>query len=468
MSAAESAPPTPAKTGRPVLWQILALLLCAGGLALSLHLLHRGLILKNDPFPSIDPCKKVFGWFAVDAGCDNTLQTPLSSLFGVPIAGWGVIYFAGLAALLVLSLVQSAGFRREATAAGLLLTSCGAAGALYLASLMALGKVPVCPACLAVHVLCLGLVPLLKLSYAGTLREWTADLLAGALYVLGRKSATPVESGWKAIGFVNVLLVAVTAFVWVDAAQRSSAVGDVKDVGDVDDEVRERQIAARRAEVLKKYDESRTVAIPVADDDPRIGPQDAPCQIVVFSTFRCKGCKAVALALENLRKDFGNDISIVYKYQTYGEEKCPADQSEADAPASCRANWAAEAARRQGKFAEYHDALYHTGVECREEDLVAAAREVGLDLSRFDADRRSAEVRERVSQHYLLGAALGVVVTPDVLLNGKRLPELGQQQFVWVVDHVLDGRLDKALAEPSPAAESGTGTVLRNEGSGGG
>jgi protein-disulfide isomerase len=305
-------------------------------------------------------------------------------------------------------------------------------------------------------VLCLALVPLFKLAYGGTLRDWGGQLLCGLKYLLGAKSAQPTESAWKAIGFVNVLLVAALAYVWVDAAGKAGGAHEK----DSSVEAQEEKIAVRRAEVLKKYDATKAVPIPVDDDDPRIGPRDAPCQIVVFSTFHCKGCQGVAFALENLRREHPQEVSIVYKYQTYGEEACPRDQVEAEATASCRANWAAEAAHRQGKFWEYHDALFRRGVECQDEDFVAAAKAVGLDLAKFDADRRSPEVRERVAKHLLLGSSLGVVITPDALLNGKRFPEFGHQQFVWVVDHVLD--LQDAAETPqtghsSPAAASSPG-----------
>ena len=60
-------------------------------------------------------------------------------------------------------------------------------------------------------------------------------------------------------------------------------------------------------------------------------------------------------------------------------------------PAAC----AAEAAGLQGRFWEMHDLLFADQARLEDPHLWERARALGLDLERFDADRRSDAVRER-------------------------------------------------------------------------
>ena len=83
-------------------------------------------------------------------------------------------------------------------------------------------------------------------------------------------------------------------------------------------------------------------------------------------------------------------------------------------PAAC----AAEAAGAQGRFWEMHDLLFADQARLEDPHLWDRARGLGLDLERFDADRRSDEVRERVKADFRSGVRAGVVTTPTVFAWG--------------------------------------------------
>jgi protein-disulfide isomerase len=83
-------------------------------------------------------------------------------------------------------------------------------------------------------------------------------------------------------------------------------------------------------------------------------------------------------------------------------------------PAAC----AAEAAGLQGSFWAMHDALFADPARLEDPHLWERARRLGLDLERFDADRRSAEVAERVTRSFRSGIRAGVASTPTVFLDG--------------------------------------------------
>ena len=83
---------------------------------------------------------------------------------------------------------------------------------------------------------------------------------------------------------------------------------------------------------------------------------------------------------------------------------------------------AAEAAGRQGRFWEMHDSLYADQGRLEDPHLWDRARELGLDLDRFDADRRSVEVAERVRRDFRAGVRAGVATTPTLFVDGVAHP----------------------------------------------
>ena len=83
---------------------------------------------------------------------------------------------------------------------------------------------------------------------------------------------------------------------------------------------------------------------------------------------------------------------------------------------------AAEAAGLQGKFWEMHDSLLEDQGHLDDPHLWERASRMGLDVDRFDADRRSAQVGERIDDDFQSGIRAGVATTPTQFLNGTAFP----------------------------------------------
>jgi protein-disulfide isomerase len=84
-------------------------------------------------------------------------------------------------------------------------------------------------------------------------------------------------------------------------------------------------------------------------------------------------------------------------------------------PAAC----AAEAAGAQGAFWPMHDALFADQGRLEDPHLWARAERLGLDVGRFDADRRSEAVSARVREQFRAGVRAGVVTTPTAFVGGR-------------------------------------------------
>lgn len=87
-------------------------------------------------------------------------------------------------------------------------------------------------------------------------------------------------------------------------------------------------------------------------------------------------------------------------------------------PRAWAAACAVEAAALQGRFAEMHEALYGDQARLEDPHLWDRARALGLDVQRFDADRRSDAVLARVRRDFESGVRAGVVTTPTVFQDG--------------------------------------------------
>jgi len=79
---------------------------------------------------------------------------------------------------------------------------------------------------------------------------------------------------------------------------------------------------------------------------------------------------------------------------------------------------AAEAAALQDRFWEMHDSLFADQGRLDDPHLWERARELGLDLDRFEADRRSDAVGERVEADFRAGVRAGVMATPALFGEG--------------------------------------------------
>jgi protein-disulfide isomerase len=80
---------------------------------------------------------------------------------------------------------------------------------------------------------------------------------------------------------------------------------------------------------------------------------------------------------------------------------------------------AAEAAALQGRFWEMHDSLYEDQGRLDPPHLWERARTLGLDLERFEHDRRSDVLAARVERDFRSGVRAGVATTPTLFVAGE-------------------------------------------------
>jgi protein-disulfide isomerase len=88
-------------------------------------------------------------------------------------------------------------------------------------------------------------------------------------------------------------------------------------------------------------------------------------------------------------------------------------------PHALAASAAAEAAALQDRFWEMHELLFHRQNALEDDDLQRYAAELGLDVSRFNHDRSSPDVMQRIGRDVASGTASGEVRgTPTLFIDG--------------------------------------------------
>jgi protein-disulfide isomerase len=174
----------------------------------------------------------------------------------------------------------------------------------------------------------------------------------------------------------------------------------------------------------------REVKVVLRPDDPAIGKKDAKVTVVEFSDFQCPFCSRAVPAVKELEKKLGRDVRVVWKHLPLPFH-----------PNAMPAAIAAEAARQQGKFWQMHDRLFAGQQSLSDAFYATAARDLGLDVAKFERARKDPSTRARVEEDARVAAAAGVNGTPTFIVNGEQV--VGSAALDEAVRRHLDRRVAK-------------------------
>jgi protein-disulfide isomerase len=161
------------------------------------------------------------------------------------------------------------------------------------------------------------------------------------------------------------------------------------------------------------------------------GSGTAPVTVVMFSDFQCPACAATSPILESIINIFGeNNVRLAVK-------NFPLTKIH---PLSMEAAIAARAAFNQGRFFDYIHLIYSNQADLSFEDFRKFASDIGLDINRFEADRRRPETTAAVQSDITEAKALNVNVTPTIFVNGVKLQQLSAQAFRRAIEDALQAR----------------------------
>lgn len=162
------------------------------------------------------------------------------------------------------------------------------------------------------------------------------------------------------------------------------------------------QQAQAQAQVLEQV---RQQLPQLLENSPVLGGrQHAAVTLIEFADFECPFCIQAHLGLKQLRDRFPT-MAFAYKNLPLADIH----------PQSIPAAKAAWAAGKQGKFWQYHDALYETEKPLDEAVYLKIAKKLNLDPSRFNRDRQSIAASQAIAQDLQLATQLQITGTPFFL-----------------------------------------------------
>ena len=190
------------------------------------------------------------------------------------------------------------------------------------------------------------------------------------------------------------------------AAIVATAAVEGKSAADMEKLVNDSDLAKRAANRNRLLWDPVTISTTNA---PYKGAANPRVTLVEFSDFQCPYCTVAVGHLNTILKMYPNDVRLVFK-------QFPLDNHKQARMAA----WASLAAHAQGKFWPMHDQLYANARNITRANITEWAKQMGLDLTRFNADLDSAAVKSQVDQDFAEGEMIGVDATPTVFVNGKK------------------------------------------------
>lgn len=169
-----------------------------------------------------------------------------------------------------------------------------------------------------------------------------------------------------------------------------------------------------------------------------------------FGDYQCPSCAELHPTLRELKQQHGQGLNFVFR-------NLPLPKAHKNALAAAQA---AEAARMQNHFWEMHDRLYENQPIWAESkspktQFLKFATDLGLDVTRFEADMAGDQVRFRLEADHDAAVRLGIDATPTILINGRKLlPEATNAEGVRKGIEVTISR-QRGEFEASPSADPG-------------
>jgi protein-disulfide isomerase len=154
------------------------------------------------------------------------------------------------------------------------------------------------------------------------------------------------------------------------------------------------------------------------DDDPSLGPGDAPVTIIMFSDYQCVYCqKWYAEVFTPLLENYPGKIRFVYR-------DFPLSTIH---PSATTAAEAADCAGDQNKYWDFFNVVFNGTEKLSEQSIQTYAAAINLNMESFNQCLSSHKYKNEVEADFSYAAGLGVQSTPTFFVNG--LAVIGAQPY---------------------------------------
>jgi len=209
----------------------------------------------------------------------------------------------------------------------------------------------------------------------------------------------------------------------------------------------ERKLIARREYIDKLWKEGKIeinlpepeypqVIVSEGNTSPVLGIQDGPVNLIEFCAFTSAPCKETWKTLRELVQKYGWRLRIVHR-----------DYPLPNAPASRSAAIAARCAHRQGKFWPYHDYLYEHQDKLDDASLKDYAKQLGLNVGKFDQCFDKKETEQEVEADLWEGQRIRLPALPGLFANSIYIPVASPEKLKQFIEAQMgSGQMGSAQA----------------------
>ena len=156
-------------------------------------------------------------------------------------------------------------------------------------------------------------------------------------------------------------------------------------------------------------DDRRVALAPLDEKVDHVRGSPAGHLVIEYGDYECPYSRQAFHAIEHVEQQLGGNMRFAFRHFPLTDIH----------PHALAAAAAAEAAALQGRFWDMHDLLFHRQKALGDSDLRRYAADLELDAVRFDDDRASVAVVERIRRDVDSGRASGQVLgTPTLFIDG--------------------------------------------------
>lgn len=372
-------------------WWVGCALLC-GAIAFSGLLVLKRLGFIDQSLPGCGP----------GSACDKITSGPFGSIPWVdwPVSFIGLAWFVGLLVVWILA-------RGGLSTIARWLVRLGALGSLGFVLIM-VAEGAICPYCLATHLCNFGFWMCMEMGrrtiVVGTVPNWGVSFAIVTLALAGGKITVDTQQAKvaKEVEEDNIQQI---------IAQSTTPTNQIAKTPETDSQATAKQ-----------------TPLPVVDTRSllggrwRLGSEDAPVQVVMFSDYMCPDCRSYEAEMKRVLNQ-RDDVSLVVKHFPMSTDCNPNLTKNMHANAC----WAARAAETAGvlggedAFWEWHDWLFLNSGKFPTGQLPGLVEEMGFDRQEFTQIMVSDEALVPVESDIADAVELGLFFTPMIFINGVEL-----------------------------------------------
>ena len=341
-----------------------------------------------------DPSYSSFCDVNATVNCTQAYLSSYGSLFGVPVALFGVFFFTLVLLLAGVGGRQGSAVRDAMPAYVFAISTIGLAFILYLGWASYVQLKTFCMLCAATYV---SVIVIFIVSGGATTVPMTT--LPGRL----PRDIRALLTSPIALGLTLVLVAgAGTAISAFPAEQGHAAAAALTPLTD-----------QQRADVAKWWDIQPTIEQPMPMNGAKVS-------VVIFSDFQCPHCRAAHDAYKPIIAKHAGDPRVRFVLKHFPlEGECNSYAPNGGHSAACEAAAAVVLARQTGKAERMTDWLFDNQEKLTPSGVREAAHEIG-GVPDFNA--AYADALKEVRADANLGGVIGVSSTPTIVLNNRKLP----------------------------------------------